>query len=275
MGRLDGKVVVISGAGRGLGRSHALTFAREGADLLLLDLCRDHEGYPYPMSNRKQLEDTARKCRRMGSRVMTSATDVRCQEQVDRAVEEGMAEFGRIDVLVNNAGLLGPAGRLTHELDDAGWTLVVDVNLSGSWRCSKAVLPCMVASRSGCIINIASTGGLVGFEMFASYVASKHGVIGLTKAMALEYGAFNIRVNAVCPTTVQSDPGLDGYGTQAAAAQIGTPLEDYEACSRSYHPMRTLVSAQDVSVTCAWLASDDAARVTGTAIPVDAGFLAR
>lgn len=273
--RLEGRVAVITGAARGLGRSHALTFAGEGADLALLDVCGDGAGSPYAMSTRKQLETTAIECRRLGSRVVTAAADVRDAAAVEAAVGEARAELDHVDVLVNNAGVLGPGGCFAHELDEAQWNLVLDVNLSGAWRCAKAVLPHMLERRSGSIITIASTGGLVGFELFASYVASKHGAIGLTKALALEYGTFGIRANAVCPTTIEPDAETEGQGTQAVAAQIGTPLEDYVRSSRSYHPLRTLVSARDVSATCVWLASDDAAHVTGAAIPVDAGFLAR
>src|SRR5213076_2815754 len=135
------------------------------------------------MSNRKQLETTAIACQRLGSRVLTAAADVRRQDEVDAAVAQAAGDFGRLDVLVNNAGVLGPGGRLAHEMDEAQWTLVVDVNLNGAWRCARAVLPHMMERRAGSIINIASTGGLVGFELFASYVASKHGVVGLTKAL--------------------------------------------------------------------------------------------
>ena len=273
--RLDGKVAMITGAARGLGRSHALTFAGEGADLVLLDICRDPEGSPYHLSSRRQLEETGHECRRLGSRVVTAAADVRCQDQVDRAVAAALQELGQIDVLVNNAGLLGPAGRPAHELSEAEWLLVVDVNLNGAWRCAKAVLPHMVSRRSGCIVNIASTGGLVGFELFASYVASKHAVVGLTRALALDYGPHGIRVNAVCPSTIESEPGHESFGTRAVADQVGTPLADYETGSRSYHPLGTLIRPRDVSLACLWLASDEAARLTGAVIPVDAGFLAR
>jgi NAD(P)-dependent dehydrogenase (short-subunit alcohol dehydrogenase family) len=273
--RLDGKVAVITGAARGLWRSHALTFAEAGADLVLLDLCDDPPGYPYAMATRKQLEQTAQECRRRGRRVVTAAADVRVQEQVDRAIRHGRDELSAIDVLVNNAGILGPGGRLAHELGEAEWLLTIDVNLNGAWRCAKAVLPHMIESGSGCIVNVASTAGLVGFELFSSYVASKHGVIGLTRALALEYGPYHVRVNAVCPSTVRSEAHLDSESTRAVAATIGSALEDYETSSRSYHALRTLVDARDVSLACVWLASDEAARVTGAAIPLDAGFVAR
>lgn len=275
MGKLDEKVAVITGAGRGLGRALALEFAQAGSELILLDICDNQDDFPYPTSNRRQLEETARACRRLGSRVLTQKADVRSQEQIDQAIQKGLMEFNQIDILVNNAGILGPGGCLAHELQESQWTLTIDINLNGVWRCAKAVLPSMVERRRGCIINIASTGGLVGFERYANYVASKHGVVGLTKALALEYGSYNIRANAVCPTTLQADSELETVSTEAVAASMGSDLQDYEASSKAYHPLHTLVSARDVSLACVWLASEDAARLTGIALPVDAGFIAR
>uniref|UniRef100_S5TV38 3-oxoacyl-[acyl-carrier protein] reductase n=1 Tax=uncultured bacterium esnapd17 TaxID=1366598 RepID=S5TV38_9BACT len=273
MGRVDDKVVMITGAARALGRSHALTFANEGADLLLVDLCR--EDGPYPLSSRRQLEETAQECRRAGSRVVTAAVDVRNGKEISAAVAAGTEELGPIDVLINNAGLLAPGGVMSHELTEEQWELVVDVNLNGTWRCCRAVLPGMVERRGGTIVNTASTGGLVAFEMFSSYVASKHAVIGLTKALALEYGRFGIRVNAVCPTTVQSDPALSTQSTTAVAEAIGSNLHDYETSSTSYHALRRLVTAEEVSAACLWLAGDESAAVTGTALVVDCGYTAR
>ncbi|HZM75299.1 MAG TPA: SDR family oxidoreductase [Candidatus Limnocylindrales bacterium] len=275
MGTLDGTVAMITGAARGLGRQHALCFAEAGADLVLVDLCADLNDTPYPLSSRQHLEDTATLCRRLGSEVLTRVADVRDQVSVDAAVAAGVEEFGRIDVLVNNAGLLGPGGRVTHELTEAEWTLVVDVNLTGAWRCCRAVLPQMVTLHGGSIVNIASTGALVAFERFSSYVASKHGLVGLTKALALEYGRHGIRVNAVCPSTIRSEQELDSRSTLGVASLLGSTLEEYESVSRNLHALPDLVNARQVAEASVWLAGRGAAGVTGTTVTVDAGFTAR
>jgi NAD(P)-dependent dehydrogenase (short-subunit alcohol dehydrogenase family) len=271
----EGVVVMITGAARGMGRQHAVAFAEAGADLILGDLCADLPGAPYPLSTRRQLEETAQDCRRLGAHVATVTMDVRSESDVDDAVAAGVAELGPVDVLVNNAGLLGPGGRPAHELTETEWTMVIDVNLSGVFRCARAVLPGMVAARSGSIVNIASTGGLVAFERFASYVASKHGVVGLTKALALEYGRYGIRVNAVCPSTVRADPLLQTESTAGVAASLGSTLADYESASLALHALPALVSARDVAAASLWLASSAAAGVTGSVLTVDAGYTAR
>jgi NAD(P)-dependent dehydrogenase (short-subunit alcohol dehydrogenase family) len=271
--RLDQKVAMITGAARALGRSHALTFAREGADLLLTDVCRP-DG-PYLLSSRRELEATAADCRRMGSKVVTAVADVRDQQAVDTAVDAGLDEFGRIDVLLNNAGLLAPGGVRAHELTEQQWTLVIDVNLNGTWRCCRAVLPHMVLQGSGAIVNTASTGGRVAFELYASYVASKHAVVGLTKALALEYGRFGIRVNSVSPSTVATSDTLGTRSTAAVAESMGTSLAAYERGSASYHAAGRLVTAAEVSQACLWLAGDESSGTTGTDLLVDGGFTAR
>ncbi|MGW3077178.1 MULTISPECIES: SDR family oxidoreductase [unclassified Kitasatospora] len=268
---LDGHVAMITGAARALGRSHALAFAREGADLLLTDHCAPDAG-PYPMSSRRDLEETADACRRLGSRVFTAVADVRDQSAVDKAVDTGLDEFGRIDVLLNNAGVLGPGGRRTHELTEDQWQLALDVNLSGTWRCCRAVLPHMVAQGGGRIVNTASTGARVAFELYANYVASKHGVIGLTKAIALEYGRHGVRANAVSPSTVADDDALGTRSTRAVAAAMGAELPDYEHTSAALHPIGRLVTAAEVSAACLWLAGPHSGGVTGTELVVDGGF---
>lgn len=270
------RTVFITGAARGIGRKTALAFAEAGDSLLLADICAPIAECPYPMGTLEELEETAERCRRAGSGAIVTATmDVRRPEEVEAAVRRGREGLGPIGVLVNNAGIVGPAGALAHELSEEQWSVVVDVDLGGVWRCSKAVLPEMVSRRQGAIVNISSTAGLVAFPHFANYVAAKHAVIGLTRALALDYAAYAIRVNAVCPTSVhdeaESHPGM----LHGVADMLGVDLEDYEALSLPHHPLGTLVDAADVAAAVFWLASDASARVTGAVVPVDAGFTSR
>jgi NAD(P)-dependent dehydrogenase (short-subunit alcohol dehydrogenase family) len=269
------RTVFITGAARGVGRASALAFAREGADLLLGDICAPIEECPYPMGSSEQLEESARRCRELGVRVVTAVLDVREQAQIDEAVSKCHAELGQIDVLVNNAGLVGPAGAPAHQLDEAAWTTMVDIDLNGPWRCAKAVLPDMLARRGGSIVNVASTAGMVAFPFFANYVAAKHGLIGLTRALALDYAPNSIRVNAVCPTSIRDEPELDSAMLAGVADMLGVDPEDYEALSLPHHPLGSLITAGDVAGAIVWLCSEGAGRVTGTVIPVDTGFTAR
>ncbi|TQN28364.1 NAD(P)-dependent dehydrogenase (short-subunit alcohol dehydrogenase family) [Haloactinospora alba] len=271
--RLDGRTAMVTGAARSLGRAHALLFAREGADLLLVDRCAT-EG-PYPLAGRKELEETAEECRRHGSRVVTAVADVRDREAVDDAVRTGVDTFGRIDALVNNAGLLAPGGVPSHELSEDEWNLVIDVNLNGTWRCCRAVLPHMAAQRFGTIVNTASTGGRVAFELYSNYVAAKHAVVGLTKALALEYGRSGIRVNAVSPSTVAVGDGTDAVSTTAVARSLGSSLAEYERASSTQHATGRLVTAEEVAAACLWLTSTESGGTTGTDLLVDGGFTAR
>jgi NAD(P)-dependent dehydrogenase (short-subunit alcohol dehydrogenase family) len=269
------KVVFITGAARGVGRATALAFAREGASVLVSDICAQIEECPYPLGTSEQLEETARRCRSLGAQTISAVVDVRDQGQIDAAVVRCREELGPVTVLVNNAGLVGPAGAPAHQLEEREWTTMVDVDLNGVWRCAKAVLPDMIAARRGSIVNVSSTAGLVAFPYFSNYVAAKHGVIGLTKALALDCAPYGIRANAVCPTSVRDDPELDSAMLAGVAGMLGVEAEDYEALSLPHHPLGELVTAADVAGTIVWLASDAALRTTGAVIAVDAGFTAR
>jgi NAD(P)-dependent dehydrogenase (short-subunit alcohol dehydrogenase family) len=270
-----GSTVFVTGAARGVGRATAAAFAGEGARLLLADICDQIPECPYPLASREMLEETAERCRALGAEVLTSVVDVRSTPQIEAAVAEAEGSLGPIDVLVANAGLVGPAGVPAHELGEADWDVVVDVDLGGVWRCARAVLPGMVSRRSGAIVNVSSTAGLVAFPHFANYVAAKHGVIGLTRALALDYAPYGIRVNAVCPTSIVDDAALDSGMLAGVADMLGVDAEDYEALTLPYHPLGTLVDAADVAAAIVWLASDAARHLTGTALPVDAGFTIR
>jgi SDR family mycofactocin-dependent oxidoreductase len=274
MGQLDGKVTFITGAARGQGRSHAMAFAEEGADLALIDLCADVPEVRYPLGTAEQLEETARRCRERGARVWAGQADVRDAASIEGAVARAIEELGRIDILINNAGISSPAGP-THALTEEGWAAGVDINLSGVWRTSKAVLPHMIERGAGCIIHISSSAGLRGMGGNASYVAAKHGVIGLTKSMAIDYAPNGITVNAVCPGSVRDDPDLDSAMLRGVAVEWEVPLDEYEEVFAAYHLLPTLMEARDISRACVWLASPDARRATGTILSLDAGMVVK
>ncbi len=271
MGRVDGKVVFITGAARGQGRSHAIAFAEEGADLMLVDVCSNIEGVRYGLGTEDQLEETARRCRALGRRAATMRCDVRDQEQLDAGVARALAELGQIDVLINNAGVGSPAGPV-WELSDAQWNLLLDIDLGGVWRASKAVIPHMIERKQGCILSTSSSAGLKGFGWDANYVAAKHGVVGLTKNMAIDLAPHGIRVNCICPGSVRDDPDLDSAMLKGVAEEFGVPLDRHEQEFASYHLFPVLMEARDISRAYVWLASDDGVRVTGAILALDAGF---
>ncbi|MEV6149696.1 mycofactocin-coupled SDR family oxidoreductase [Nonomuraea sp. NPDC052129] len=273
--RLSGKTAVITGAARGLGRASARMFAREGADLVLLDVARDLPGVPYALGSASQLEYTAELCREFGVSVMTRQADVRETHEVEAAVSMAVGRFGRIDVLVNNAGIAAPSGKMAHEIDEHEWQLMIDVDLSGAWRAIRAVGKLMVEQRSGSIVNIASTAGLVGYRHFAGYVAAKHGLIGLTKAVALDYAPRKVRVNALCPGSVRDDPQVEGRMLAEIARSLDVPVGEHEEAFVQAQPMNTLIEPDDVASAALWLASDESRQVTGSVLTVDGGFTAR
>ncbi|WP_370269455.1 mycofactocin-coupled SDR family oxidoreductase [Streptomyces sp. V4I8] len=272
---LQDKTAVITGAARGLGRECAVRFAREGADLVLLDIAADVDGVGYPLGSRSQLDHTAALCEAQGSAVVTAAVDVRDTAQVEEAVGKALARFHTLDVLVNNAGIAGPSGRPLHELTDSDWSLMLDTDLSGAWRMIRAVVPSMLENRSGSIVNVSSTAGLVGYRHFSGYVAAKHGLIGLTKAAALDYAPHRIRVNALCPGSVRDNPLVEGRMLVEIARSLGLPAEEHEEIFVRDQPMNALVESSDIAGAAVWLAGDDSRRVTGTVLTVDGGFTSR
>ena len=273
--QLNGKSVIITGAARGVGRACAVAFAAEGADVVLVDIAADLPGVGYPLGTAGQLEHTAEQCRFLGAAVLVAQADVRDPQGVARAVAAAVDRFGRVDVLVNNAGIAAPSGRPLHETTEEEWRLMLDVNLSGAYRFTKAVLPRMIASRRGSIINIASTAGLVGYRHFAGYVSAKHGLIGLTRACALDYAPYQIRVNALCPGSVRDDEVVEGRMLSEIARCLEVPVEEHEALFAEGQPMNRLIEPGDVASAAVWLASEASQRVTGTFVPVDGGFTAR
>ena len=273
--RLGGKCALVTGAARGLGRACATAFAAEGADLVLLDVAADLPGVGYPLGTMSQLEHTAELCRDKGAAVLVRQADVRDPGAVDAVVEAAVDRFGRIDVLVNNAGIAAPSGKAVHEITDAEWQLMLDVDLSGAFRMTRAVVPLMTARRAGSVINVASTAGLVGYRHFAGYVAAKHGLVGLTRACALDYAPFRVRVNALCPGSVRDDAEVEGRMLAEIARSLRVPVEEHEQLFVAAQPMNVLVEPGDVARAAVWLAGDDSLMVTGMVLPVDGGFTAR
>ncbi|WP_330301229.1 mycofactocin-coupled SDR family oxidoreductase [Streptomyces sp. NBC_00503] len=274
-GRLTGKTAVVTGAARGLGRSCAVRFAAEGADLVLVDVAGDVAGVPYPLGSRSQLEHTAQLCRAYGVHVHTAAADVRDPDAVGAVADQALDRFGTIDVLLNNAGIAAPSGKAVHEIAEDEWELMVGTDLTGAWRMMKAVVPAMVEQRSGSVINVASTAGLVGYRHFAGYVAAKHGLIGLTKAAALDYAPFRVRVNALCPGSVRDDPLHEGRMLAEIARSLDVDVAEHEEIFVQSQPMNALIEPQDIAGAALWLAGDDSRQVTGTTLTVDGGFSAR
>ncbi|MGW4226947.1 mycofactocin-coupled SDR family oxidoreductase [Streptomyces bauhiniae] len=273
--RLSGKTAVITGAARGLGRATAVAFAREGADLMLLDLAEDLLGVPYPLGSESQLSHTAELCREYGVAASTERLDVRDLQAVETAMATTRERFGRIDVLVNNAGIAAPSGKAAHEIDEREWQLMIDVDLSGAWRTIRAAAGHMAEQRSGSIINIASTAGLVGYRHFAGYVAAKHGLVGLTKAVALDYAPLKVRVNALCPGSVRDDSQVEGRMLSEIARALDVPVAEHEETFMQAQPMNALIEPEDIASAAVWLASDESRQVTGSVLTVDGGFTAR
>ncbi|MBE4740392.1 MULTISPECIES: SDR family oxidoreductase [Streptomyces] len=273
--RLHGRSVLVTGAARGLGRATALACAAEGADLTLLDICADLPGVPYPLGTPGQLEHTAALCREAGAAVLTAETDIRDLRAVREAVTRAEDRFGRIDVVVNNAGIAAPSGKPVHEIDEEEWSLMIDVDLSGAWRVIREVGKAMSARRSGSIVNVASTAGLVGYRHFAGYVAAKHAVVGLTKAAALDYAPSKVRVNAVCPGSVRDDTKAEGRMLGEIARALAVPVDEHEKTFVEAQPMNALIEPEDVASAVLFLASDESRQITGSVLTVDGGFSAR
>jgi NAD(P)-dependent dehydrogenase (short-subunit alcohol dehydrogenase family) len=272
---LRGKTAVVTGAARGLGRACAVRFAEEGADLVLVDVGGDLSGVPYPLGSANQLEHTAKLCRANGAAVVTVTADVRRPEAVEEAARQALDRFAAVDVLLNNAGIAAPSGKAVHEIAEDEWDLMVGIDLTGAWRMMKAVVPAMVEQRSGSVINVASTAGLVGYRHFAGYVAAKHGLIGLTKAAALDYAPFRVRVNALCPGSVRDDPLNEGRMLAEIARSLDVDVDEHEEIFVQSQPMNSLIEPQDIAGAAVWLAGDDSRQVTGTTLTVDGGFSAR
>jgi NAD(P)-dependent dehydrogenase (short-subunit alcohol dehydrogenase family) len=249
--RFGGRVAIVTGGASGIGRATAERLAAEGAAVLIADL--DEGAGMGVVTAIDAAGGTARFC----------LTDVTDHAQVDAMVAAALDEFGRLDLAVNNAGTAGTYAALGDQTL-AEWDRVLAVNLTSTFLCLKAEIPAMMSSGGGAVVNVASAAGLMGFAHLPAYVASKHGVVGLTKSVALEYANRGVRVNVVCPGSVRT-PMLAGF--------VGGDHEALERMGRTA-PVGRLAEPGEVAAAIAWLCSDDASYVTGHALSVDGGVMA-
>ena len=253
--RLRDRVALITGGGRGIGRAIALAFAREGAQVALA------------ARTTAQVEAVAAEARALGRKAVAVSCDVADRAQVDAAVRATAEALGPIQVLVNNAGIAASAK--ATETDDALWEQHLRVNLTGAFYATRAVLPAMVAAGWGRIVNIASTAARQGFPYVAAYVASKHGLLGLTRALAVEVVGAGITVNAICPGFVATD--LTRESARRIQEKTGRSYEDAMRSLAAFSPQRRLVEPEEVAALAVLLASDDARSITGQAWNLDGG----
>jgi NAD(P)-dependent dehydrogenase (short-subunit alcohol dehydrogenase family) len=248
----EGKVALVTGGGAGIGRSSAVALAREGARVLVADL------------DLAACEETVGQIEGGGGAALACQVDVADEAAVASMVQTSVDHFGRLDLAFNNAGIGGAVGK-TADYDTAAWHQVIAVNLTGVWFCMKYELRQMMAQGGGSIVNTASVAGLVGMSFAPAYCAAKHGVVGLTKNAALEYAKSNIRINAVCPGGVRTN-------MTAAAEKEAPGFLDRLA---KYEPMGRLAEPEEIACAVVWLCSDGASYMTGHALAVDGGFVAR
>ena len=262
-----GKNALITGGARNIGFAVAKELALRGASVALADIGHDLPTIPYPLSSRQSLEKAVEDLSSLGTRALGLVCDVREEIQVQATVHRVVDQWGPIDILVNNAGVISlyPIAELSQE----AWDVVVDVCLKGTYLCSKYVLPHMIQRQYGKIINIASMAGLRGLGLSTHYCAAKHGVLGFTKALAMEVASHNIHVNAVCPGTVES------LSLEGIASQTGLEGDPYRHFSQGHLFQDRRITPEDIARAVRWLASEESRCVTGTVLSIDAGWSAR
>ena len=272
MGRFTGKVIFVSGAARGQGRSHAVRFAAEGADIIGIDMCRDLDTVQYSLSKESDLAETVRQVEALDRRMVASQVDVRDFESLREAAAAGVRELGRLDVILPNAGIV--ASGPTWELPIEKWHDVMDINLSGVFHTIRATVPLMIeAGNGGNIVFTGSLAAMRGIANAGAYVAAKHGVMGLMRTLANELVGYNIRVNAVNPTNVATDmlhnaTNYKLFVPESADPSLADAIDRFMTLNLMPVPW---IEAQDISNAMMWLCSDEARFITGSMLPVDAG----
>ena len=272
-GRVEGKVAFVTGAARGQGRSHAIRLAQEGADIIAVDLCGQVASVPYPMATPDDLAETVKEVEALDRRIVANQADVRDYAALKQALDDGVAQLGRLDIVSANAGI-GSAPVKSWEIDEPTWQTMIDINLSGVWHTAKAAIPHLIeGGNGGSIILTSSAAGLKAYENIAHYVSAKHGVVGLMRTLALELAPYSIRVNSIHPTQVDT-PMIQNEPTwRLFRPDLEHPTkEDFAPASQAVNALPIpWVEPVDISNAVLFLASDEGRYVTGVTLPVDAG----
>ena len=268
-GPLKGKVALITGAARGQGRAHAVRLASEGADIIGVDICAPIASVPYPLATADDLAATVKLVEDTGARIVAKEADVRDRSSLSDAVQAGVDELGRLDIVVANAGIA------PMQSGDDGWRDVIDVNLTGVYNTIKAAIPTLIKQGAGgSIVLISSAAGLAGVGSpdagSVGYAAAKHGVVGLMRVYANLLAKQNIRVNSIHPTGVET-PMIDNDFTRGWLAKMAAESDSPGSMGNAL-PVEVL-QPEDIANAVAWLVSDQARYITGVTLPVDAGFL--
>jgi len=272
-GRVEGKVAFITGAARGQGRAHAVRLAREGADIIAVDICKQIDSVQIPLSTPEDLAETADLVKGHNRRIYTAEVDVRDFDALKAAVDAGVEQMGRLDIIVANAGI-GNGGATLDKTSEPDWTDMIDVNLGGVWKTVKAGVPHILAGgRGGSIILTSSVGGLKAYPHTGHYVAAKHGVVGLMRTFAVELGAQNIRVNSVHPTNVNTPLFMNEGTMKLFRPDLENPgPDDMKVVGQLMHTLPIgWVEPEDIANAVLFLASDEARYITGVTLPVDGG----
>jgi (+)-trans-carveol dehydrogenase len=274
-GRAEGKVAFITGAARGQGRSHAVRLAADGADIIGIDICHDVEG-ALPMATPDDLAETVKLVEALDRRIVAAQADVRDFDALKAAVDEGVAQLGRLDIIVANAGIASIGGPV-QSMDAANWKHTIDINLTGLWHTARAGIPHLLAGgRGGSIVLTSSVGGMHAMPNMSHYVSAKHGVVGLMRSLAVELGQHGIRVNSVHPTNVNTPMFMNEGTFKLFRPDLENPgPDDVAAIAAQFMHVLPVgwVEPEDISNAIAFLVSDEARYITGVTLPVDAGAL--
>lgn len=270
-GRASGKVALVTGAARGQGRSHAIRLAEEGADIIAVDICAQIASVPYPMATPEDLHMTVKEVEARGQRIVAYTADVRDHDQLTAAIDDGVSKLGRLDIVCGNAGIssFGP----TADIREDEWQDVIDVNQTGLWHTAKASIPHLRAAGGGSIIFTISSAGTVVYPGTGHYASSKHGAVGLMRALALELGPDHIRVNGIMPTQVNTPMLQNEFVWKLFCPDIESPtIEDFAPVSQTMNVLPVAwVEPEDISNAVVFLSSAEGRFITGITLPVDAG----